>query len=281
MKISAFLLILLFGLFISADNQFKNSDGVLVEDPGTDNQDHDFFNKDNKIYLPGHEFIYSYTIKKNSYTIKKNQKKLYCRTSAVNDTDTKNWTFVKPNEIDDLTIKYVGFKVLPGYGGMDDLFSDFSQTVVEQKYWSSNMTLLMDGSTGLVENAANVWLHPFRGKYFSATQMSPFPFIKFPLKKGETWDWNLEIDSRWSDPRIISYDGKLPAKYKYELIDTQTISSQLGRLECSVIEGVATNRLGQSKLRSYFNSKYGFVRLEYKNIDESEIIFELTKVQLD
>lgn len=271
MKIRACLLALFFVIYVAADNPFKNSDGVLVEDPGTNNQDHNFFNKDNKIYLPGQEFIYSYTIKKN-------QKELYCRTNAVNDTDTKNWTLVNSDQIDDLTIKYIGFKVLPGYGGMDNLFPDFSQTVVQQQYWSSKMTLLFDGSTGLVENSANVWLHPFRGKYFSTTQLSPFPFIKFPLKKGESWDWNLEIDSRWSDPRIITYDGKLAAKYKYEFIDIRTIPSSLGNLECSVIEGIATNRLGQSKLRSYFNTKYGFVRLEYKNIDDSEINFELIKV---
>jgi hypothetical protein len=169
--------------------------------------------------------------------------------------------------------------VLEGYGGLDDLFPEYSQTVIQQKYWSSNMSLLFDGVTGLVENDANVWIHPFRGKYFSVTQLSPFPFIKYPLKKGEEWEWKLEeIDSRWSDTRIITYTGKLSAKYKYQVIDTKTIFTPFGKLECSVIEGIAMNRLGSSKLRSYFNPKYGFVRLEYANIDGSEIILDLTKV---
>lgn len=58
----------------------------------------------------------------------------------------------------------------------------------------------------------------------------------------------------------------------------KAVSTPLGDLHCVVTEATATNRLGSSTLRSFFNSKYGFARLEYRNIDSSEINLDLARV---
>ncbi len=246
--------------------------GLLVETPEPGRRDPDFFNRDNTIYVPGSEFVYAYTIRKGG-------REVYCRTDAAGDPATRKWSFVERAAIDPLTIRYVGFRVLPGYGGMDDLFPDYAQTVIEQRYWSSDRNLLFDGTTGLVENAANVWIHPFRGKYFSVTEFSPFPFAKLPLTKGKTWEWRLDdIDSRWSDPRIVEYEGRVAARYSYRVAGTETLATAIGNLECTIIDGTARNRLGSARLRTHFHPKYGFVRLDYRNLDGSRIILELTSV---
>jgi hypothetical protein len=258
---------------LSDDRELKNEDGLLYEVPVSKTQDPEFFNKDNTIYKPGREFVYTYSITKD-------REAFICRTHAVGDFETKNWTLVRAAERDALAIMRLGFKVLPGYGGLDELFPDYSQTVVQQQYWAADMSLLFDGLTGLIENEANVWLHPFRGKYFSVTQLSPFPFAKLPLTAGKAWKWKLgEIDSRWSDPRIIEYDGKLSATYDYRVVGEKSLQTPLGELNTWEIEGTATSRLGASSLRSYFNERYGFVRLEYRNLDRSEIVLDLTRVR--
>jgi hypothetical protein len=258
---------------LSDDRELKDEDGLLYEAAVSKTQDTEFFNKDNTIYKPGREFVYAYSITKDGEA-------LICRTNAVGDFETRNWTLVPPAERDSLAIMRLGFKVLPGHGGLDELFPDYSQTVVQQQYWAADMSLLFDGLTGLIENDANVWLHPFRGKYFSVTQLSPFPFVKFPLKAGQAWKWKLgDIDSRWSDTRIIEYEGKVSATYDYRVIGQKSFKSPLGDLETWEIEGTATSRLGTSSLRSYFNERYGFVRLEYRNLDRSEIVLDLTEVR--
>ena len=179
----------------------------------------------------------------------------------------------------DLIICDIMMPVLDGYGGMDHLFPDYSQTIIQQKYTAVNGQVLFDGSTGLIENEKNIWLHPFRGKYFSVTEFSPFPYVKLPLKEGTKWTWRLpEIDSRWSDPRIIEYKGTVEATYNYKIVDEKNLKTAFGVLSCFVIEAEAKNRIGKSKLRSYFNPQYGFVLLEYTNIDKSKLILELIQI---
>ncbi|MFP3577738.1 hypothetical protein, partial [Brevibacillus sp. SIMBA_040] len=59
----------------------------------------------------------------------------------------------------------------------------------------------------------------------------------------------------------------------------KNISTKLGNLECFIINAKAKSRIGETELLSYFNPVFGFVRLEYKNIDGSKTILELEKVE--
>ncbi len=125
----------------------------------------------------------------------------------------------------------------------------------------------------------NIWLHPFRGKYFSVLEFSPFPYIKFPAKQGFSWKWVLnDISERWSDKRIVQYSGKQQASYNYKITGTKTLNTSFGRLNCIRIEAIAETSLGITKLTSYYNKKYGFVALDYSNIDRSIIKLKLIEV---
>jgi hypothetical protein len=252
--------------------KYKQQDNLYYEFPDSITvKNKNFFNLDNNIYKPGIEFKFSYQIFKDGDT-------LLVRVDKIGDTKTSNWTFVKERDGDSLTIHYLSFKILEGYGGLDQLFPDYSQTVIQQNYYSNN-GLLFDGTTGLIENMYNVWLHPFRGKYFSVLELSPFPYMKFPPKPGSNWKWTLnDISERWSDKRIIEYRGKQRADYEYRITGTKTLHTSLGKLYCVVIEGIAKTSLGITKLTSYFNKKYGFVALDYANIDGSTVKLKLIEV---
>jgi hypothetical protein len=251
---------------------FRQQDNLYYELPDSVTvKNTNFFNLDNNIYKPGIEFKFSYQIIKNGDT-------LLVRVDKKGDTKTSNWTFVKEGNVDSLTIQYVSFKILEGYGGLDQLFPDYSQTVIQQNYYSGS-GLLFDGTTGLIENMHNVWLHPFRGKYFSVLEFSPFPYIKFPATPGSNWKWILnDISERWSDKRIIEYSGKQQAIYAYRVTGTKTLNTSLGKLKCVVTKGIANTGLGITKLTSYFNKRYGFVALDYSNIDGSIVKLKLLEV---
>lgn len=253
--------------------QFEDMDGLMFESPdSTQAKDPNFFNRDNYIYTVGREFTFSYTIIKDGDT-------LLCRVIKRGDAATRNWTLVAPSQKDSLTIRHISFKVLDGYGGLDQLFPDYSQTVIQQHYYSPTNVLLFDGLTGLVENSRNIWIHPFRGKFFSVTELSPFPYMKMPPKKGRHWGWQLhDIDDRWSDTRIIDYKGKQQATYSYEVTGKSRILTAFGYLDCFKIEATASSGLGETGLIAYFHPEYGFVRLRYDNIDKSIIELNLVKV---
>lgn len=272
MKKILLLFLLMFFCKLIYGQKYQQQDNLYYEFPDSITvKNKNFFNLDNNIYKPGVEFKFSYQIIKNGDT-------LLVRVDKIGDTKTANWTFVKEQDIDNLTIRYLSFKISEGYGGLDHLFPDYSQTIIQQNYYSAN-GLLFDGATGLIENIHNVWLHPFRGKYFSVLEFSPFPYIKFPAKPSSNWTWILnDISERWSDNRIIEYSGKQHANYKYKIIKKKTLNTSFGKLNCIVTEAIANTSLGSTKLTSYFNKKYGFVALDYSNIDGSIVKLKLIEV---
>ncbi|MDW9379143.1 hypothetical protein [Chryseobacterium sp. JV558] len=50
-------------------------------------------------------------------------------------------------------------------------------------------------------------------------------------------------------------------------------------LECYIVHAIANSRIGKTELISYFNPKFGFVKLEYTNIDNTKTVLELEKVE--
>lgn len=263
--------IFLFVIGIVSAQHFHHEDSLFFEVPDSGNiGNEDFFNIDNKIYKPGKEFVFSYQIIKGSDT-------LLIKVTEKNDPKTPNWIFTKI--ADSLTIDKISFKVLHGYGGLENLFPDYSQTIIQQIYYSYQ-GLLFDGFTGIIENKYNIWLHPFRGKYFSVLEFSPFPYVKYPIKTGLRWKWKLnDISERWSDSRIIQYDGKQQASYIYHVTGTGILKTAMGKLKCYIIQGTANTSLGKSEMTAYFHKQYGFVFLKYDNIDNSIINLRLIDVK--
>lgn len=248
---------------------YQHQDSLFFEVPDSaDLHNPHFFNRDNRIYKPGMEFRFSYRIIKHADT-------LLVRMTRSGDTKTANWTLINHREADSLTIQFLSIKILDGYGGLDDLFPDYSQTILEQRYYSATR-LLFEGSTGLIENPLNVWLHPFRGKYLSVLQFSPFPYIKLPANTHTTWTWELsDISERWSDSRIVAYSGKQQATYRYTITGEKLVSTELGLLPCYEVRAGALTSLGSTELIACFNTTYGFISLDYFNIDQSRIEIRL------
>jgi hypothetical protein len=128
----------------------------------------------------------------------------------------------------------------------------------------TNGKFLSTEETGAIENEMNVWIHPPRNDFFKILEINPY--IKTPYQARTKWNWSLEIGDHWSDKRWLEWKGDIENQYNYEIKGKKNIVTKLGNLECYVVYAQANSRICKTELVSYFNPKFGFVKLEYTNI---------------
>jgi hypothetical protein len=238
-----------------------DDDGILVEKVDSTVTDQNRYNENNTIYKVGNSFTYKF----EHLTPKAETK--YFRIKE----DRNSWEFVDQNSTDSTTIKSVVIKVANGNPKSQHI-PDYNQTALLYK--------LKDGygssMSGAIENEGNVWIHPPRDKYFEILELNPFPYIKTPYEIGTEWTWNLGIGDQWADERWKLWEGQIQNVYNYKITDKRSLKTDLGNIECYVIESMAKSRIGETALIAYFNPQYGFVKLDYTNIDGSKTNLELT-----
>lgn len=280
MKTTIFLIFLLFVSIASCQNKPKETeknyvliteDGISVEKFDSTNVDQNRFTENNITFREGIAFTYDFE------HLTPTDEKLFFTWVDKADHHDRAWKFVPMDSIDENTIKKVKITVKYGLEPMIKHIPDYNQTIIQYVYLTENGKAPFSGSSGVIENENNIWMHPPRDRYFQILELNPFPFIKAPYEIGNEWDWNLTIGSGWSDERWKVWEGQIENIYKYKIVDKKKIQTQFGETECFVIESTAKSRIGETKLISYFNPEYGFVRLEYTNIDQSKTNLELTE----
>lgn len=233
----------------------QDNDNITVEQFDTSVDDENKYNYNNVILQPGHTFTYQFV------HIDTNGVEKYYKTYKNNDE--QEWEFVSAE--DTKAIKQFRMKASSG-NSMAKMIPDYNQTNIQYYFGDSSFYSL----TGGIENEANYWIHPPREAYFKILELNPFPYIKAPYEVGNQWTWSLAIGSSWGDPRWITWEGNIKNKYNYEITSKQILETALGPLECYEVIGLGNGSLGTTKLVSYFNETYGFVKLNYTNIDGSQ-----------
>jgi hypothetical protein len=191
--------------------------------------------------------------------------------------EKKEWQIMSKDSISKYSIDKIKMTILPDISEFVKILPDYNQTVIQYEYLDNERTKFKRTErTGLVENKRNIWLHPPRTYSFKILELAPFPYVKSPYKKGHTWKWALTIGDVYADTNYATWKGQIQNKCKYKIVDTNVIiQTDFGDLPCYKIISVAKNPLGKTYLTSYFNLKYGFVRLEYVNINGSTLIIQL------
>lgn len=231
-----------------------DDDNIWVEKFDSSNTNDNRFNENNTIFKVGNAFLYEFT------HLTKVGDTLYYK---LNESD--NWNFVDSQSEDKSTIKAVLITVSNGLGNLGKMIPDYNQTVISYTYGNE----IPFSSSGVIENEKNVWMHPPRDKYFRILELNPFPYIQAPYEIGHSWTWQLKIGDFWGDARWKNWTGTITNSYTYQITGKEVIQTELGPLECFVIESIAKSRIGQTRLKSHFNTSYGFINLEYTNIDQS------------
>jgi hypothetical protein len=152
----------------------------------------------------------------------------------------------------------------------------------DQKWmgWEDDLQNIKIKESGVRETSTEIFLHPPRKNQYAILEFSPFPIVHFPLFVGKEWDWSLAIGAHWAKMAGIEYfDSVYNFNYSYKVTDKTTYNFNRSIIDCYVIEANCKSPYGESKLISYFNDQYGFVKLEYLNLDGSCFKFSLIKVQ--
>ncbi|GGE30951.1 hypothetical protein [Psychroflexus planctonicus] len=239
----------------------SENESITVESFDSTVVDINKYNHNNIVYKVGAEFVYEYQ------HITKENKIQYFKKAP---NDSRIWHFVDSDSIDTSTIKTVKISVADG-NPMSNHIPDYNQTCVKYSFDDE----ITNSMSGVIENEANVWIHPPRSNYFKILELNPFPYIKAPYEIGNEWDWSLQIGDSWADARWKMWEGSIENKCKYEIIDKIKLETKLGEFACYVIKSTAKSRIGQTELTAFFNEKFGFVKLNYTNIDGTKTNLEL------
>ncbi|UOR04493.1 hypothetical protein MUN82_16290 [Hymenobacter aerilatus] len=131
---------------------------------------------------------------------------------------------------------------------------------------------------GAFDRSDKFWLHPPRRAQYRILELNPFPDIELPAKPDKTWLWTVFPPDIYADSAWVVWKGVLTVNHRYQVIDSTQLSTPLGRLPCYHVQAIGTCKLGTTALESYFNPTYGFVRLNYRNIDSSRLELQMVSV---
>ena len=153
-----------------------------------------------------------------------------------------------------------------------------SQMATEWAFPDSSRTSDFKTFSGAFDRPNKFWLHPPRAGRYAILELNPFPDIELPAKINSPWKWKLEVGSYYANPAWATWEGILTVNHQYQVVDSTRLPTPLGRLPCYRVQATATSKLGTTALESYFSPRYGFVRLNYRNIDRSRLALELVSV---
>lgn len=136
------------------------------------------------------------------------------------------------------------------------------------------------GSVGAVENKEEFWIHPPRYGPYRILELNPFPHIKLPAVSGRSWEWEVYPPEMYADSAWASWKGILQVKFRYLLGGINQLATPLGSLLCHRVQAKGSSKLGTTTLEAYFHPSYGFVRLNYRNIDASRVQLEMVAVDV-
>jgi hypothetical protein len=204
---------------------------------------------DNKIFKIGRAFIYDYEIIENDSVYKM---------SYIGGLPDRKFKLINRNSD---TINSRIHLIVSKF----DKSEKTNKNQTEINYLYSPDFAYVSG-TGIIENENNIWLHPPRDGLFSSLETCPFPYVKFPVEIGKEWKDKIKIGDQWCNEKWGVWEKKLLLSYEYKTTQKTKINTKLGELECYVIESTAKSEIGESKLKSFFSEKYGFVRLEYEMV---------------
>ncbi|UZR97441.1 hypothetical protein [Chondrinema litorale] len=129
---------------------------------------------------------------------------------------------------------------------------------------------------GVEENDSSLWIHPPRYGRYKKLEFFPFPMVKYPLVKGNNWVWDLNVGNHWSIPGFIEWEkGNELFSSHYAVENEANYSTSMGDLDCYEIVSKTSSKFKQTSLTALFNKYYGFVKLDYKTIDNERLTFEL------
>ena len=142
--------------------------------------------------------------------------------------------------------------------------------------YTLNSQKVNNRSDGTLSSRDTLLIHPPRVDQYTILQICPYPFLQFPLYIGRKWDWDLNVGSRWSPGKLLSWSGDELFSSRYEVTDSNAIIiPSLGKIPCFHIHAINTSKFGTSSADLYYSYTYGIVKLSYLPLDSTKVEFNL------
>ncbi len=244
MKIKlTFLLLIMFQIGFS-----QQYDTVVIEDENID--------ENNEIYKTGNIFVYDYEIIQDG---------VRCKLKSNSGMFARSDFELVPIGTDSIGVDKIHLIVQP-VNNADRTNGNQTQISYLQEPVFASVA-----STGAVENEKNVWIHPIRKGFFNSLETAPFPFVIKPLKIGREWTDQMNIGQGWGKEMWGQWEGQLLQTYNYKIVGKEKLITELGEIECFIIESSAKSSVGTTKLKSFFSEQLGFIRLEYELMNDLKV----------
>jgi hypothetical protein len=272
--------------------ELKLDDGIYFEKPLPSDSTPHKYSLDNISYKLGSVFVFDYYYVDSSG--KRSKFLIDDKNTEENPLNLTPYEYVSKDAIDKIKLEIDDSPM------MSEKMPDYTQSVFSLYYlkksgFPKDTTCLSfkrkspklkdmpcgDEGTGVVDNRMNLWMHPPRSHTFKILQLCPYPFYYLDGSIN-TWGWNLETGGSYLDPRWTKTKKEsITITYEYTRGKDEVIDTPLGKMECKVTnaKGICKPARLNTGLKSYYHSKYGFVRLEYDLINGDKMVIWLEEVK--
>ena len=227
---------------------------------------------DNTIYKQYRQFFYKYYFLQNKDTL---LVKVYTKPDHTPPYED-SWKLESKSKLtfeqDFTAIHQIAWTIKAG-----DFFG--KESLLQYDYLSKERRGIKHEQTGLVEVCRDISMSPPLNNHFLITELNPFPEIREPFVKDNSWQSTKTTSEIGGSQKWKTWQGSVEVNSTYRIRDTQTIKTNIGFLKCFVVEATAQSSLGETRLVAYFNEEYGFVKLNYTNIDSSFLVMDIYSVK--
>jgi hypothetical protein len=227
---------------------------------------------DNKIYKKHRQFFYRYQIHKNKDT-------LVCKAYNVPDVIVpfdlkfKLEKKTKPIKENDYTVIHqIALSITEG-----DYMQQ--QSGIRYDYINNGIKSIDSEVGGVIEIGNKIILSPPRNSFFKVLELSPFPMMGDSVKVGYEWTDRQVVSESATVPNLMEWKGELTKELSYKITKSEYLRTNIGTLFCYLVAGTCLSSLGETKLIAYYNEQFGFVKMDFFNIDGSRIIFDAYNVK--
>jgi hypothetical protein len=227
---------------------------------------------DNTVYKLYRQFYYKYYFlnKKDTLLVK-----LYTKPGHIAPFEL-SWKLEPKSKLtfeqDYTAIHYLAMTVKTG-----DYFGQAS--LLQYDYLSKERCGIKHEQTGLIEVCSDILILPPKEGHFLISELNPRPEIREPLVKDNTWVTNHKTSDVGGINKWKTWQGIIEVSSRYQIRDIQTIKTNIGFLKCFIIEANSQSSVGETHLIAYYNEEYGFVKLNYTNIDGSYLVMDINSVK--
>lgn len=275
------ILILLLAVQLSAFSQQKlhlydMEMPAIMKDTEAVNPD----NANNIIFVAQRVFTYDYTLRKNGkfyhYAVVEDER-------AKTDTTYQyiDWIAVPVDSVyQNSSIYPITAMQLYVYKGNSSL--SLGNTKTKYEYLDKNRRIFLGERSLVTESPGRLFMQPARSHGFVFTWFNPLPLMNLPLFTGKTWTQFVSVrneDLKKAKIKYESADGLMHINMEYKVIGEVNLNTRFGVMFCRKIEANAETALGTTFATFYFNEQWGFVKTEYRNLDGSELVYQLISVK--